>query len=107
MIEKALKPCGHVLVASGSPESQIVDAVHIDNVASVVDRQRDSTVARVWWDDGLKCALLINEYPHAAFDCSAKRGYCGSNSAHFAPAQSETWSTADHSWPDDAMNWSG
>ena len=57
-------------------EKQIVDAVHIYNVASVVDRHRQSQVEIVWAADGMKSALLINRYPHAVFDFSAKRGYC-------------------------------
>ena len=57
-------------------EKQIVDAVHIYNVASVVDRHRQSDVEIVWTADGMKSALLINRYPHAVFDFSARRGYC-------------------------------
>ena len=49
-------------------ENMILDAVHIYNVANVSDRQRLSSLSIVWSNDGLKCALLINDYPHAAFD---------------------------------------
>ncbi|MGP0017489.1 MAG: DUF2251 domain-containing protein [Candidatus Sulfotelmatobacter sp.] len=39
---------------------KILDAVHIYNVANVVDRDRPSQVDIVWSEDGSKCALLIN-----------------------------------------------
>src|SRR6266567_1209732 len=46
-------------------DNSILDAVHIYNVASVVDRQKPSVLSIVWSADESKCALLINDYPHA------------------------------------------
>ena len=54
-------------------DKTILDAVHVYNVASVVDRERPSALSIVWSDDGPKWALLINSHPHAAFDFAAKR----------------------------------
>jgi hypothetical protein len=82
----------------------IVDAVHIYNVASVVDRDRPSQVKIVWSEDGMKCALLINDYPHAAFDFSAKRGYCRTNFPNFKNA-GDSWHQEDHSWSDESVSW--
>ncbi len=54
----------------------ILDAIDIYNVENVVDRDRPSQVEIVWSKDGSRCALLINNYPHAAFDFAARRRYC-------------------------------
>jgi hypothetical protein len=84
-------------------DDMILDAVHIYNVANVVDRDRPSTLAIVWSVDGNKCALLINDYAHAAFDFSAKQGYCRTNFPNFPDQTEAGWSGADHSWSDDAV----
>ena len=84
---------------------KIMDAVHIYNVANVTDHDRPSKVDIVWSEDGAKCALLINDYAHAAFDFSAKRGYCRTNFPSFKV--DGTWRKADHSWSDEAISWLG
>jgi hypothetical protein len=86
---------------------KIVDAVQIYNVADVTDRERPSQVKVVWSEDGAKCALLINDYPHAAFDFSAKRGYCRTNFPNFKDPADRSWRTADHSWSHEAIDWLG
>ncbi len=85
--------------------NMILDAVHIYNVANVVDRDKPSQVEIVWSADGLKCALLINDYPHAAFDFSERRGYCRKNFPNFKNPKDGSWITADHSWSDEAIAW--
>ena len=60
-------------------DDRILDACHIYDVARVADRDRRSEVEVVWTDDGLKAALLINDYPHAVVDFRARRAYCRSN----------------------------
>lgn len=80
-------------------EDPIVDAMHIYNVAQVVDRDKPSVVQLVWSTDGRQAALLINQYPHAVFDFEAKRGYCRTG---FPPANS-TWTDHDHAWDDQAL----
>ena len=87
------------------PENMIVDAVHIYNVANVTDRDRDSTVSILWSDDGTKCALLINNYAHAAFDFEATRGYCRTNFPNFSKNPSGCWNSSDHHWSDAAVAW--
>ena len=57
----------------------ILDAMHIYNVASVVDRDKASTIQILWSDDGLKAALLINDYPHAVVDYANHQGFCRNN----------------------------
>jgi hypothetical protein len=86
-------------------ENKILDAVHIYNVANIIDRDRPSTLLIVWSEDGLKCALLINDYPHAVFDFDAQRGYCRTNYPNFPETAYGCWSSSDHSWKDDAVAW--
>jgi|HubBroStandDraft_1064217.scaffolds.fasta_scaffold00003_18 hypothetical protein len=86
-------------------ENRILDAVHIYNVANVVDRDRPSSLSIVWSDDESKCALLINGYPHAAFDFAAKRGYCRTNFPNFPDPPDGSWLKSDHGGSDDAVAW--
>jgi hypothetical protein len=84
---------------------RILDAVQIYNVGNIVERDRPSQVDIVWSEDGSKCALLINNYPRAAFDFSAQRGYCRTNFPNFKNPEDGSWVTADHSWSDEAVSW--
>jgi len=81
-------------------EQQILDALHIYNVDSVVDKSKPSVVQAVWSQDGAKAALLINGYPHAAFDFDAKRGWCRTG----FPEPRGDWSREGHEWDDTAMD---
>ena len=82
----------------------IVDAVQIYNVANIADRACPSALLIVWSEDGSKCGLLINGYPHAVFDFTARRGYCRTNFPNFPPSKSTSWSS-DHQWSNDAIAW--
>jgi hypothetical protein len=86
-------------------DNVILDAVHIYNVKNVVDRNRPSTFSIVWSEDESKCALLINNYPHATFDFAAKQGYCRTNFPNFPNKAQSGWSNANHSWSDSAIAW--
>jgi hypothetical protein len=86
-------------------DNVILDAVQIYNVAKVRDRDRPSTLSIEWSNDGLKCALLINSYPHAAFDFASKRGFCRTNFPNFPEPAVDAWTSSDHSWSDDAVAW--
>ena len=83
-------------------EQKIVDAAHIYNVASIVDRQRESEVEIVWSADGKKSLLLINRYPHAVFDFAAERGYCRTGFPKF-PRSPEHWESDAHDWDETIM----
>jgi hypothetical protein len=82
---------------------QILDAVQVYNVANVVDADRPSELSIIWSADGLKCALLINDYPHASFDFAARRGYCRTNFPNFP--DSDVWFKSSHEWSDVAIAW--
>lgn len=54
----------------------ILDALHIYNVADVTDKDKPSTVKILWTEDLNKAFLSINNYYHAVFDFQNKAGYC-------------------------------
>lgn len=81
-------------------ENPILDALHIYNVANVTDKHLPSEAQIVWSGDGNKALLLINDYPHAAFDFDAKRGYCRTN---FPPPDTK-WTQYNHEWSDDVLS---
>lgn len=83
----------------------ILDALHIYNVCDVLDRGKLSQAVILWDQAGMKCALLINGYPHAAFDFAAMCGYSRSNFPNFPNDPSKRWVTSDHAWSDDAVTW--
>ena len=86
-------------------EGGILDAVHVYNVANLTDRSRPSKFLIAWSADADKCALLINGYPHATFDFTAKRGYCRTNFLNFPSREIDEWLQSDHQWSDEAGNW--
>lgn len=86
-------------------DNMILDVVHIYNVANVSNRDRESTISVLWSADGAKCALLINDYSHAAFDFIAKRGYCRTNYPNFPNTPPGCWDPSDHRWLDEAIAW--
>lgn len=81
--------------------NKIQDAVHIYNVDDVKDRDRPSVVKIGWSQDSQKAVLLINGYPHAVFDFSARRGYC--RTGFPPPLSNGVWSVPGHQWDDTAI----
>jgi hypothetical protein len=81
----------------GSP---ILDVLFIYTVANVTDKHMSSEAQIVWSGDGIKALLMINGYPHAAFDFEAKRGYCRAN---FPPPDTK-WTKYSHEWSDDVLS---
>ncbi|MGN6381798.1 MAG: DUF2251 domain-containing protein [Dyella sp.] len=75
----------------------IQDAMHIYNATNVSDKHPPSVVEIGWSSDNCKAVLLINDYAHAIFDFSAKRGYCRTG----FPPPSENW--RGHDWDDSAF----
>jgi hypothetical protein len=75
----------------------IVDAMHIYNVENVSDKHLPSEVVIAWSADGSKAGLWINEYAHAVFDFTAKRGYCRTG----FPPPGDGWGDT-HEWDEDA-----
>jgi hypothetical protein len=86
---------GYFYAREGDP---IVDAIQLYVVEAFKDRGKATTLQIAWSDDGLKAVAVIDRYPYAAFDFSARRGYGRSN----FPAPAEGWS--GHEWDDDAID---
>lgn len=89
---------GYFYALNRGLDQPIVDALHIYNVANVTDKEIPSKVQIVWSNDGLKSALLINDYVHAVFDFESERGYCRTG---FPPI--DDWSKQGHDWSDTAV----
>jgi len=81
-------------------ENPILDALHIYNSDNVTDKHLPSVAQIVWSGDGNKALLLINDYPHAAFDFEAKRGYCRNN----FPPPNKKWTKHSREWTDDVLS---
>lgn len=77
----------------------MVDALHIYNVTTSRDRDVARDVEIVWSPDHQRVALIIDGFPHAAFDFAAHRGYCRTN----LPSGS-TWSPGGHAWDEHAVD---
>lgn len=84
----------------GADDYNILDAMHIYNVVSVVDRKKPSLLQVAWSEDGLKVALIINGSPHAIVDFEIKRGYCRTN----FPSPDRSWTSFTHEWSDAAFD---
>ena len=77
-------------------DSVFEDALHIYSVKGVTDAHLPSTVHILWSHDSAKACLIINRYPHAVFDFTAKRGY--SRDVFPEPAPDSEWT--HHPWED-------
>ena len=67
---------GYFYAVDTKPDLQILDGLHIYNVADVIDKDKPSKIQIAWSDNGLIASLLINNYSHAIFDFENKAGYC-------------------------------
>lgn len=80
-------------------EQKILDAVHIYNVANVVDRGIESECKIGWSPDGQVAVVMINQHPHAVADFRRKRLFSRTD----FPKASGEWSREGHQWSDDAL----
>lgn len=78
----------------------IKDVLHVYDVEDVSDKCKPSNVKIGWSLDHSKAVLLINDYPHAVFDFTAKQGYCRTG---FPPQLDYGWSEHAHEWDDAAL----
>jgi len=79
-----------------SGAQQILDAVHIYEVADIEPVKRPGQINIVWSTDWLRCALLINNYCHAVFDFANHGGYCRNG----FPPPNEIWTKGDRTLTD-------
>ena len=75
---------GYLYAVRPGTTLELLDALHIYDVANVLDRQVPVTV-QVFWDvAGTAAALLINGQCHALYDFQRQVGFCRNA---FPPAQ--------------------
>ena len=90
---------GCIATPNGPSKFQIIDALHIYNVASVTDKERASTLEVSWADNPPhRVGLFINGYCHAVYDFDLKRAGCRTG---FPPADRRF--TQSHAWDDSLM----
>jgi hypothetical protein len=67
---------GYFCAVRPGAELEILDALHVYDVANVTDRQIPVTV-QIFWDETESAAvLLINGYGHALYDFQRSAGFC-------------------------------
>ena len=67
---------GYFYAVDRNNNLDILDALHIYNVADVTDKDKPSKVKILWTEDLNKGLLSINDYYHSVFDFQNKAGYC-------------------------------
>lgn len=67
---------GYFYAIDRNNDLEILDALHIYDVANVTDKNKPSTIKILWTEDLTKAFLSINDYYHAVFDFKNKAGYC-------------------------------
>jgi hypothetical protein len=67
---------GYFYAVRPGAELEMLDALHVYDVANVTDRQIPVTV-QIFWDETESAAvLLINGYGHALYDFQRSAGFC-------------------------------
>lgn len=67
---------GYFYAVDRNNDQEVLDALHIYNVADVKDKHKPSVVKILWTKNSTKAFLVINDYCHAVFDFKNKAGYC-------------------------------
>ncbi len=67
---------GYFYAVDTESELKVLDALHVYDVANVIDKDKPSKLQIAWSDAGQIASLLINDYCHAIFDFEEKAGYC-------------------------------
>lgn len=67
---------GYFYAISMHTSMKILDALHIYNVANIIDKEKPSVISVLWTEDLNMAFLSINHYYHAVFDFNQRAGYC-------------------------------
>lgn len=67
------KETGYFYAVDRNNDLNILDALHIYNVADVVDKDRPSTIKILWTEDFIRAVLSKNNYYNAIFDFKKSR----------------------------------
>ena len=92
---------GYFYAVDTKPDLQILDALHIYNVADITDKDKPSKIQIAWSDNGKIASLLINGYCHAIFDFENEAGFC----RNVFPETNGKWTRKhDRTLTDDMIN---
>jgi hypothetical protein len=69
---------GYFYAVRPGAELEILDALHVYDVANVTDRHIPVKVQIVWDETWMAAVLLINGYGHALYDFQRAAGFCRS-----------------------------
>lgn len=72
---------------------EVLDALHLYDVAAVRDRDRPHALEVHWSPDGTRAAVLLNGRAHAAFAFAERRAAC---MTAFPPPSA--WCQSSHEW---------
>ena len=67
---------GYLYAVRPGPGLEILDALHVYDVANVADRHIPVKVQLVWDENWTAALLLINGYGHALYDFQRAAGFC-------------------------------
>ena len=67
---------GYFYVVRPGIELEILDALHVYDVANIADRHVPVKVQLVWDETWTAALLLINGYGHALYDFQRSAGFC-------------------------------
>lgn len=67
---------GYFYAVDPNRDTEILDALHIYNVADVRNKDKPAEAKISWTEEEDKAFLFINNYCHAVFDFENRAGYC-------------------------------
>jgi hypothetical protein len=67
---------GYFYAIRPGAELEILDALHVYDVANIADRQIPVTVQIFWAENRAAAVLLINGHSHALYDFERSVGFC-------------------------------
>lgn len=82
---------GYFYAVDRNGHLNILDALHIYNVADVIDTDKPSIIKILWTEDFMKAVLSINNYYHTIFNFKEKAGYCRNG----FPNSNSSWTLID------------
>ena len=92
---------GYFYAVQTEPDLNILNALHIYDVANIIDKAKPCKIQIAWTENGQIASLLINNYCHAIFDFEKRIGY----SRNGFPESSKTWGkTKTQILTDDLLN---
>lgn len=78
---------GYLYALRNRPAPQLLDALHIYNVADIADRDVPVTATIIWNEAGDAAAFVLNGYCHALYDFRQQAGFCRTAFPPPPPAQ--------------------